>query len=138
LLCRERRDPSFSCALLTGGTVKCWGSNVGSALAGAQETTTPTAIAGVEDAQQLATFGRYSCAKLSGGQVKCWGAPLLFANGQLDAPTELKALRGAVTVTAGAAIMPDGTVMIWGTTLPGYPGFNEKSVAYSDPTPELW
>ena len=55
-----------ACALLSGGTVECWGGNTG---------TVPVPIAGLTGVTALSVGGGYNCALLSGGTVECWGEP---------------------------------------------------------------
>jgi alpha-tubulin suppressor-like RCC1 family protein len=67
----------FSCALLTGGAVKCWGDGgFGQLGAGPLTTwsTTPVAVSGLSSGVVAITAGLYhACALLTGGAVKCWG-----------------------------------------------------------------
>jgi alpha-tubulin suppressor-like RCC1 family protein len=59
-----------SCAILSGGSVKCWGYWP---YATAYSGNVPTTVAGVSSATDI-VMGRYSaCALISGGTVKCWG-----------------------------------------------------------------
>lgn len=62
----------FSCALLTNGTVKCWGDNargqLGTALGGSTGLVT-----GITDATAISAGQTAACAALHGGQVQCWG-----------------------------------------------------------------
>ena len=55
-----------TCALTSGGGVKCWGSGYG---------TTPTNVVGLTSGITAITAGNgYMCALTSGGGVKCWGS----------------------------------------------------------------
>jgi alpha-tubulin suppressor-like RCC1 family protein len=86
----------YGCALLSNGTVKCWGANsygqlgsdrsshagdepgdMGSALADVQLGTGRT-VAGIAPGYY------HSCALLDGGEVKCWGANFTGSLGQGD------------------------------------------------------
>jgi alpha-tubulin suppressor-like RCC1 family protein len=65
-----------TCALLSGGAVKCWGGNSEGELGDGTKKDRPTPVsvrglsAGVE---QLVVGGLHSCALLDSGGVKCWG-----------------------------------------------------------------
>jgi alpha-tubulin suppressor-like RCC1 family protein len=79
-----------ACALLSSGTVECWGDSEDGALgdgttAGADAchsssaseavpcSTTPVQVAGITHAVVIAAGSDYNCAVLSGGAVDCWG-----------------------------------------------------------------
>jgi alpha-tubulin suppressor-like RCC1 family protein len=74
-----------TCALLTDGSVKCWGYNalgqlgIGST---AQQNAPGAAVnlGGEAKATELAGGELHTCALLTGGSVKCWG---YNADGQL-------------------------------------------------------
>jgi alpha-tubulin suppressor-like RCC1 family protein len=56
-----------ACALLSGGSVQCWGLSGGS---------TPAAVSGLSGATAISAggvAGFFACALLSGGAVECWG-----------------------------------------------------------------
>ncbi|MBL8601253.1 MAG: hypothetical protein JNK72_04965 [Myxococcales bacterium] len=91
------------CAALEDGTVRCWGSNafgqtgvaIGQSPAQCDEgdgtlspcTPTPTAVAGVTDAVEVAAGRFYTCARRRGGAVQCWGLndSAQLGNGQVGA-----------------------------------------------------
>ncbi|HEU4406888.1 MAG TPA: hypothetical protein VFS43_16595 [Polyangiaceae bacterium] len=65
-----------SCARLTDGHVKCWGSNASGQL-GPQiegdDDASPSVVEGLEGVEEISVGGNKSCARLAGGRVKCWG-----------------------------------------------------------------
>ena len=69
-----------SCALLTNGTVKCWGEGTG---------VTPATVPGIANATNLTLQWYHACVRLADTSVKCWGANGgRLANGTLpDSPT---------------------------------------------------
>jgi alpha-tubulin suppressor-like RCC1 family protein len=71
-----------TCALLTGGTVRCWGGNYYGQLGDGTTTdrATPVVVSGISDATAVATGSANSCATVAGGAVRCWGTNV---NGQL-------------------------------------------------------
>ena len=64
-----------SCAVLTNGTVECWGSNSYGQLGNGTtvSTTTPVAVTGITNAVQVSVGGWHACAVLATGAVECWG-----------------------------------------------------------------
>ncbi len=74
---------SHFCALLSDGTVRCWGANFSGALGAGFESPAynpPVAVVGVEDATQISAASSTTCVRTAGGGVKCWGGN---AQGQL-------------------------------------------------------
>jgi alpha-tubulin suppressor-like RCC1 family protein len=73
------------CALLTDGTVECWGDNSSGELGagtmtgpqtcfdGSPCSATPVAVSGLSGVTALAAGGSQTCALLAGGTVECWG-----------------------------------------------------------------
>ncbi len=64
-----------ACALLSGGTVRCWGDGVFGELGNGtnKSSSMPVAVKGISTAKALSSGGGTTCALLSGGTVKCWG-----------------------------------------------------------------
>ena len=123
----------LTCALVTGGHARCWGSN-GSGQAGNGTTTyapTPVAVTGVSGATHLAVGARHACV-LAGGHASCWGEN---ADGQLGdgtatnrpAPVAVAGVSTATSISAAPLVtdvgkmvfhtcagLADGTVACWG------------------------
>jgi alpha-tubulin suppressor-like RCC1 family protein len=126
----------YTCALLTGGAVKCWGDNdLGQLGAGNLLSTLAPPVNAVHlgrPATQIALGGDqpHTCALLTGGTVKCWGAD---PYGELGLPGHVSRLppantpvrlRGRATqIAAGywftCAVLEGGTVKCWGMDYSG-------------------
>ncbi len=128
-----------TCALLTDGSVKCWGANSASGMGrnGGQvgDGTTidrlapVTVIAGPGNSSPLSSVSAiaagdlYTCALLADGTVKCWGdapqgsssAPVTVTTG----PGNSSPLSGVTAIAAGdyhtCALLSRGTVTCWGS-----------------------
>ncbi|HEY5471816.1 MAG TPA: hypothetical protein VIK32_01350, partial [Candidatus Limnocylindrales bacterium] len=62
-----------SCALLSGGTVRCWGRNNSGDVGGSKGSNpVPINVNGIR-AIAISAGYRHSCAVLAGGKVACWG-----------------------------------------------------------------
>ena len=125
---RVASGTSHTCALTTGGGVKCWGANHFGQLGNG--STAPSAVpvdvrsleAGVVG---LSGSGNHTCALTGEGTVKCWGANESgqLGNGSTDnsgVPVDVAGLGpGVLQVSAGAshtcALTRSRTVLCWGT-----------------------
>ncbi|MEM7047683.1 MAG: hypothetical protein AAF442_08585 [Pseudomonadota bacterium] len=120
-----------ACALLAGGTVKCWGYNFfgdlgsGHSGQGADSATTVNVI-GISSAIHLVTGGYHTCALLADGRVKCWGHNVYgqLGNGPsgpgvlASTPVVVRGLSGVIQLVLGdyhsCALLEDGRVKCWG------------------------
>ncbi|HSS41361.1 MAG TPA: Ig-like domain repeat protein [Solirubrobacterales bacterium] len=114
-----------ACALLTDGTVKCWGRDTNGQLGDGQHasTSTPVQVKGITNAIAVSAGGFHGCALLADGSVECWGSN---SEGQLGdgttvssaTPVHVAGLSGAIAISAGAnhtcAILAAGTIDCWG------------------------
>lgn len=111
-----------SCAIVTGGKLKCWGYNsLGQLGAVGPATLTDVPIA---DPIVDATLGvEHTCALTSLGEVWCWGRNSESECGKApsskEQPTKIPGLTNVVQVTAGAfhtcALLSSGEVWCWGS-----------------------
>ena len=132
---------SHSCALLSGGTVQCWGLNHEGQIGNGETSNVwiPTTVAGVSNAIAIATGGYHTCALLSGGSVECWGKNAFgqLGNSSTEScaesgqpsseesfpcstkPVAVAGITNATALTGGddftCALLADGTVKCWGT-----------------------
>jgi RHS repeat-associated protein len=118
----------YTCALLTDGTVECWGDNSYGQLGNNSTTdsSTPVTVSGLGSGSgvtAIAAGGGHTCVRINNGTVQCWG---VIGNGQLGdgtttqhlSPNAISGLTGIVTVTAGlyhsCALTSGGAVKCWG------------------------
>jgi alpha-tubulin suppressor-like RCC1 family protein len=67
---------NYSCALTTGGGVKCWGGQVGSGNLGNNSTVNslvPVEVVGISEGAIAISADTGPCALLASGSIKCWG-----------------------------------------------------------------
>ncbi|MGB4977670.1 MAG: hypothetical protein WBR35_13120, partial [Anaerolineae bacterium] len=126
-----------TCALTTGGGVKCWGLNeygqLGNGGIGYYQTR-PVDVVGLTSGAAAVSGSTHTCALTAGGGVKCWGYNLY---GQLGDGTTTNRLTpvDVVGLTSGVAAMSarsahtcalttGGGVKCWGRNAYGELGVN--------------
>ncbi len=116
--------PLSACALLSDGTVECWGDNSQGELGNGTTSSASGAVAvsGLTGATAI-SVGQGSACALSGGRVECWGqgGGGLLGNGMTtnsSTPVQVQGLTGVVAIGVGAthacALLSGGTVECWG------------------------
>lgn len=112
-----------TCALLSGGTVRCWGLNLQGQLGDGtvQARYVPTPVTGLSGADGISTGDSHTCAT-SGGTAQCWGDNTYSQLGDggttnQSAPVAVAGLSGISQIAAGFPFScgrTSGTVSCWG------------------------
>ena len=131
---------NFTCGLLDGGRLRCWGENMENTLGygntqSSSDTQTPAVLGDVplggHKVTQVATGRFLTCALFTGGNVRCWGtsgrgqkgraieidSALSLAETPASVPDILlpgPATQIAVGPLHACALLQDGQVSCWG------------------------
>ena len=115
-----------SCALISDGTVQCWGKNEFGQLGDgtAENRDAPVQVRGLKDVHALTAGWGHTCALMGDGAVKCWG---YNKNGELgdyhntdsNRPVDVNGLSTGVTYIAAGddhtcAATEAGEIKCWG------------------------
>jgi alpha-tubulin suppressor-like RCC1 family protein len=137
-----------SCALLSGGTVECWGDDSYGQLGNGMTTggsSTPVQVLSLSGVTAITAGAYHTCALLSTGTVSCWGSNDsgqlgIGINNSRPTPTQVIKLRpSVVSVAAGShhtcAVHGDGTAECWGENTFGQLGNGQTAAAQLVPSP---
>jgi len=130
---------NHTCALTTGGAVKCWGANGTGNLGDGTlvSSSTPVDVGGLSSgASAISAGGSSSCALITSGAVKCWGMDEFgqIGDGSTGAagcscrtpPLNVIGLSGATAVSVGdghaCVVTLSGSVSCWGYNIVGQLG----------------
>jgi alpha-tubulin suppressor-like RCC1 family protein len=120
---------SHTCALLSAGTVECWGEGSNGQLGNGLATSSATPVAvstltGVTAISSSSAFqGDTTCALLAGGTVSCWGLDSGYQLGNdamtnANSPVAVPGVASATAISVGSngacAQLADGTLRCWG------------------------
>jgi alpha-tubulin suppressor-like RCC1 family protein len=146
------------CALLTGGTVRCWGRNTAGQLGDGTSTgpekcegiakvcsASPVAVEGITNATAVSVGDEDACALLSTGSIDCWGNNEYgqlgdgTTNESVDTPTQVHGITDATEISVGpgydaCALLTGGGVECWGENELGQLGNGTTNNA-ATPTP---
>ncbi len=99
---------NYTCAVLKGGSVQCWGQNKYGELGNGTiiDSSVPVTVTGITNAVAVSASGTYACAVLSNGTVQCWGNERLV-------PVTVSGINSAIAVTGNCALLSGGTIQCW-------------------------
>jgi Regulator of chromosome condensation (RCC1) repeat len=139
---------AHACALIKGGSVRCWGRGAQGQLGngGAVDSSVPVTVMGVENVAEVRAGARHTCARMKNGTVACWGANdrHQLADGTTTQRPRALPIFGIVaaqevTAAGDAACvrLQDATVRCWGANDSGHlgDGTNREHVV---PMPVKW
>ncbi len=124
-----------TCAVLSNGSVRCWGDNTFGQLGNGSVLTssrTPQVVTSVSNATQAAVGTNHSCALLGNGTVACWGRNLFGQLGEgstASSPTRVfvDGLTNANDLSSGhqhSCAAQTGEIRCWGRNNAGQLGNN--------------
>jgi len=134
---------SHTCALLSNGTVSCWGMNVDGELGDGStddHRATPGPVSGLTGVTAISSGFFHTCALLADGGVRCWGANDNGAVGNNGmnperSPVAVSGLTNVAALGAGndhsCAVSVDGTVSCWGSNHFGELGRDPNGITLS-------
>ena len=150
----------FSCALVSGGSAKCWGIGANGELGlGFYVDFHPAAgdVSGVAGATAIAAGEDHTCVIVSGGAAKCWGNNQegQLGNGTTNncdpsegvymcgppSPVSVSGLTGLTSIAGGGhhtcALAANGAGYCWGRGFNGQLG-NGTTTTSPSPVPVSW
>jgi len=124
---------NHTCAVLSDGTIECWGANSNGQLGNGTTTSSPTPVqvSGITNAVAVSAGASDTCALLSDSTVSCWGWNGMGALGNgttVDSsiPVPISGLSDVESISAGGytncALRRTGTVDCWGSDIFGQLG----------------
>jgi alpha-tubulin suppressor-like RCC1 family protein len=144
-----RAGADHICALISNGTIECWGNNQAGDLGdgvtdhgykngGRDFSPTPVRVEGITSATSVGAGQAHTCASLADGTVECWGDNRYgqlgegnYGNGTPGSnfsptPVQVPGIADAASVSAGGwftcALLSGSTIECWGQNWRGQLG----------------
>ncbi len=126
---------NHTCALLTAGNVKCWGSNSNGQLGNSQLSTqgkkassTAVEVTDLQGAKSISVGNNYSCVLLEDNSIKCWGTlPSKLFNDKLLAINSKNPAQLATASSHACATVENKQIQCWGDRDNGKLGHTEST-----------
>ena len=120
----------FQCAIISGGTLKCWGSNTDGQLGDGSQTDRTNPVTTTTGAVKIDTGARHACAIKNSGSAICWGDNTegQLGNGTTNpssSPVTVSGLSAVSAIAAGyrhSCAVSEGAVKCWGDNYHGQLG----------------
>jgi alpha-tubulin suppressor-like RCC1 family protein len=121
----------YTCAVLSDGMVKCWGSPLGLRRSYTKKAgpILPLTIVGISKATAVATGSSHACAPLLDGTIKCWGDNSFgeMGNGTKgeyrSPPVNVSNVTDVASISSGSgytcAVLSNHTIKCWGAAPAG-------------------
>jgi alpha-tubulin suppressor-like RCC1 family protein len=141
-----------TCALLEGGTARCWGDNssaqVGVAVSDVNPEPSSNPLLGLNgNVLSIAAGGSHTCALLEDGSVHCWGSsqfgqlgygstlPVFYASNA--GPVDLGGKATQITASSAhtCALLEGGSLRCWGYNAFGQLGYGRSDDIGDDEAP---
>ena len=106
---------NYNCAVLSDGTIKCWGEGTNGQLGNGSNDnqTTPVNVSGITTATSVSS----TCAVLFDGKLKCWGwggYGLLGIGGLYTSNIPIEVIESSDPSLHNCAVLSDGNIKCWG------------------------
>jgi len=140
-----------TCALVSGGTIDCWGDNsagqLGNGSLSLSSSSTPLEVSGLTEATAITVGELHACALLSNETAACWGddgddelgsVPMTCdANDDecSTTPVAVTGLTGATAIASGGGLI---TCAVVGGTVPECWGYLQQGLGNAEGTAESY
>ncbi|MEM0324784.1 MAG: DUF2341 domain-containing protein, partial [Candidatus Aenigmatarchaeota archaeon] len=135
---------AHTCALLSNGSIMCWGDNYYGQLGigyTSEPITYPQQVIGIDNAIAISAGAFHTCALLSNGSIMCWGRNnygqlgIGYTSDYEPYPQQVIGIDNAIAISSGyyhtCALLSNGSIMCWGRN-----NYGQLGIGYtSDPIP---